>query len=338
VALENSHLYQEIQQLFEGFVRASVVAIESRDPATSGHSFRGANLTVALAEAADRADSGPLAPVKFSRDDLRTIRYASLLHDFGKVGVREEILVKARKLHPAQRDRVRDRFRLARRTKEWEETQNRLEFVLANGPDAYRARQPLFDGELRSAIDSLDAQLATIEKANEPSLLADGSFERLRDIAGQTFTDVDGTARPLLEEDEVRWLSLRKGSLSDRERQQIEAHVVHTYRFLRQIPWTRELRRIPAIALGHHEKLNGKGYPYRLSAPDIPVQTRMMTISDIFDALSASDRPYKKAVPVERALTILEQTVKDGELDADLFGLFVEARVYDQWLVESHPY
>jgi len=126
VALENSHLYQEIQQLFEGFVRASVVAIESRDPATSGHSFRVANLTVALAEAADRADSGPLAPVKFSRDDLRTIRYASLLHDFGKVGVREEILVKARKLHPAQRDRVRDRFRLAKRTKEWEQTQNRL--------------------------------------------------------------------------------------------------------------------------------------------------------------------------------------------------------------------
>ena len=338
VALENSHLYQEIQQLFEGFVRASVVAIEARDPATSGHSFRVANLTVALAEAADRADSGPMASLKFSREDLRTIRYASLLHDFGKVGVREDILVKAKKLHPSQLDRVHERFRLARRTLEWEAAQARLDFVLANGPDAYRARQAAFESDLQAAIARLDQQLAEIERANEPTVLPDGSFERLREIAAQTFGDIDGTARPLLREEEVRWLSLRKGSLSERERQQIEAHVVHTYRFLRQIPWTSEIRRIPAIALGHHEKLNGTGYPYKLSAPDIPVQTRMMTISDIFDALSAADRPYKKAVPVERALSILEQTVKDGELDADLFDLFLEARVYDRWLVEPHPY
>jgi HD-GYP domain-containing protein (c-di-GMP phosphodiesterase class II) len=338
IALENSQLYAEIQHLFEGFVRASVVAIESRDPATSGHSFRVANLTVALAEVADRADSGPMATVRFSRDDLRTIRYASLLHDFGKVGVREEILVKAKKLHPSQFDRVRERFGLARRTLEWSNAQARLDFALAHGPEAYREREAAFEAELHAKLTKLDRQLAEIEQANEPSVLPQGSFERLRDIATETFTDVDGAARTLLRDDEIRWLSLRKGSLSDRERQQIEAHVVHTFRFLRQIPWTPEIRRIPAIALGHHEKLNGTGYPYKLSAPDIPIQTRMMTISDIFDALSAADRPYKKAVPVERALQILEQTVKDGELDADLFDLFLEARVYDRWLVDSHPY
>ena len=338
VALENSHLYAEIRQLFEGFVRASVVAIEARDPATSGHSFRVANLTVALAEAADRADSGPLTQVKFSREDLRTIRYASLLHDFGKVGVREEILVKAKKLHPSQLDSVRERFRLARRTLEYSTTQARLDFVVANGPQAYRERLPVFETELQAGLARLEQQLAEIERANEPTVLADGSFERLREIAGATFADVDGTPRAMLRDEEVRWLSLRKGSLSERERQQIEAHVVHTYRFLRQIPWTSEIRRIPSIALGHHEKLNGSGYPYKLSAPDIPVQTRMMTISDIFDALSAADRPYKKAVPVERALDILGGEVKDGALDADLFDLFVEARVYDRWLVEPHPY
>ena len=136
----------------------------------------------------------------------------------------------------------------------------------------------------------------------------------------------------------MRWLSLRKGSLSEPERRQIEAHVLHTYRFLRQIPWTSEIRRIPSIALGHHEKLNGSGYPYKLSGPDIPIETRMMTISDIFDALSAADRPYKKAVPVERALDILKASVEDGELDAELFQLFIEARVYDRWLVEPQPY
>jgi HD-GYP domain-containing protein (c-di-GMP phosphodiesterase class II) len=338
VALENSQLYAEIQQLFEGFVRASVVAIEARDPATSGHSFRVANLTVALAEAADRADSGSFANVSFSREDLRTIRYAALLHDFGKVGVREEILVKAKKLHPAQLDRIRERFRLARRTLEWSTARRGLEFVLSHGADAYREQAHGFAAALDSSVARLEQELAEIEKANEPNVLPDGSFERLREIAERSFDDIDGASRPLLHEEEVRWLSLRKGSLSEHERQQIEAHVIHTYRFLRQIPWTSEIRRIPGIALGHHEKLNGSGYPYKLSAPEIPIETRMMTISDIFDALSAADRPYKKAVPVERALDILNYSVKDGELDAELFGLFLQARVYDRWLVDSQPY
>jgi HD-GYP domain-containing protein (c-di-GMP phosphodiesterase class II) len=338
VALENSQLYAEIRQLFEGFVRASVVAIEARDPATSGHSFRVANLTVALAEAADRADTGGLAGVTFSRDDLRTIRYAALLHDFGKVGVREDILVKAKKLHPAQLDRVRERFRLARRTLELQDARDRLDFVLANGADAYRERTAARDDALQLALARLDHQLVEIERANEPNVLPDGSFGRLQEIAASMFPDVDGEPRPLLRDDEVRWLSLRKGSLSDYERKQIEAHVLHTYRFLRQIPWTSEIRRIPAIALGHHEKLNGSGYPYQLAAAEIPVQTRMMTIADIFDALSAADRPYKKAVPVERALDILEAAVADGEIDAELFQLFLDARVYDRWLVEPPPY
>jgi HD-GYP domain-containing protein (c-di-GMP phosphodiesterase class II) len=338
VALENSQLYAEIQKLFEGFVRASVVAIEARDPATSGHSFRVANLTVALAEVVDRADSGPLAAVRFSREDLRTIRYASLLHDFGKVGVREEILVKAKKLHPLQLARVRERFHLARRTLEQSAARAQLDFVLAHGAEAYRERLPAFEAELAAGLAGLDRHLAEVERANEPTVLADGSFERLREIAAVTFAGVDGAPRPLLDADEVGWLSLRKGSLSEEERRQIEAHVVHSYQFLRQIPWTAEIRRIPAIALSHHEKLDGSGYPYKLLAPDIPVQARMMTITDIFDALSAADRPYKKAVPVERALDILADEVRAGTLDPHLFTLFIGARVYDRWLVEPHPY
>ena len=135
VALENSQLWTEIRTLFEGFVRASVGAIEARDPATSGHSFRVANLTIALAEAADRADSGPLATIRFTREDLRTIRYASLLHDFGKVGVREDVLIKAKKLYPAQLELLRARFALARRGVEVESLQRRLDYALAHGRD-----------------------------------------------------------------------------------------------------------------------------------------------------------------------------------------------------------
>jgi HD-GYP domain-containing protein (c-di-GMP phosphodiesterase class II) len=338
VAVENGRLYEEIRRLFEGFVRASVVAIESRDPATSGHSFRVANLSVALAEAADRADSGPFADVRFSREEMRTIRFASLLHDFGKVGVREDVLVKAKKLYPAQLELLRTRFKLVRRSREAASMQQRLDYLLANGRDAYLAHLPSIERALCEDAEALERHLAVVEAANEPTVLSAGGFERLSDIAAIEFVDTDGMRRPLLEEDEVRLLSIRKGSLSDAEREQIESHVVHTFQFLSQIPWTKEISRIPAIALGHHEKLNGTGYPHKLSAPDIPIQTRMMTISDIFDALSAADRPYKKAVPVSRALGILELAVADGELDRNLVGLFLEARVFDRWQTEPDAY
>ena len=338
VALENSQLYSAIQQLFEGFVRASIVAIEARDPATSGHSFRVANLTVALAEAVDRADGGPFARVRFSRDDMRTIRYASLLHDFGKVAVNEEVLVKAKKLYPAQLALVRERFKMARRSRELASAEARLAFLLAHGRDRYVEELPAFERALEDDVARLERHYRAVEAANEPTVVTDGRFEALKDIALESYLDVDGAARPLLEDGEVRLLSLRRGTLSDLERLQIELHVVHSYHFLSRIPWTREIRRIPAIALGHHEKLNGTGYPGRLSAPEIPIQTRMMTISDIFDALSAADRPYKRAIPTERALGILDAAVADGELDADLFTLFVEARIFDRWLTEPHPY
>ncbi len=122
---------------------------------------------------------------------------------------------------------------------------------------------------------------------------------------------------------------IRKGNLDDDERREIESHVTHTYRFLEQIPWTRELRDIPRFAYGHHEKLNGRGYPNQVTAESIPVQTRMMTIADIYDALTATDRPYKRAVSAERALDILGMEAKEGMLDRDLLRVFIEARVFD---------
>jgi HD-GYP domain-containing protein (c-di-GMP phosphodiesterase class II) len=337
VALENSLLYAEIRELFEGFVRAAIVAIEARDPATSGHSFRVANLTVALAEAVN-LDERRFAAVHFSREEMRTIRYAALLHDFGKVGVPEAVLVKAKKLYPRQLDLVRERFKLARRSRELASMQARLDCALECGADVYREREPIFDAELAEALGEMDLELSEVERANEPTLLREGSFERLPRIASMTFTDADGVVRPFLTDDEVHLLSLRKGTLSPEERAEIEAHVLHSFRFLSQIPWTREIRRIPEIAVGHHEKLNGTGYPHQRAAADIPIETRIMTIADIFDALAAGDRPYKKAVPVERALEILGLLVKNGELDADLFNLFVETRVYERLLVEPYPY
>jgi len=338
VAVENSRLYESIQRLFEGFVRASVIAIEARDPTTSGHSFRVANLTVALAEAVQRVEAGPYANLRFTREEMREIRYASLLHDFGKVGVREEVLVKAKKLYPSQLELVKQRFEFVKRSMQAEKLQQRLDYVLEKGRDEYIAMLGVFDEELKHQLEEVDRFFSVVLKSDEPTVLPEGNFEKLLDIAARHYRDFEGEEKPLLTPDEVRLLSIRKGSLDENERLQIESHVVHTFNFLQQIPWTSEIRNIPEIARGHHEKLNGLGYPYKLSAPEIPVQTRMMTISDIFDALSAADRPYKKSVDLERALQILRYAVKDGELDASLFQIFLDAKVYEKWKVEPHRY
>jgi HD-GYP domain-containing protein (c-di-GMP phosphodiesterase class II) len=338
VALENSRLYQAIQKLFEGFVKASVTAIEARDPTTSGHSFRVANLTVALAEAADRAPDGLYRDVKFTRDQMKEIRYASLLHDFGKVGVREEVLVKAKKLYPLQIDLIFRRFQFAKRTAETEMLRRQLQLLLQKGRDEFESLSPGFEQELAAELARLDEEFKIVADANEPTVLPEGSFERLGEISTRGVRDTDGSELHMLGIDEIRLLSIRKGSLDDSERRQIESHVVHTFNFLNQIPWTTEIRSIPDIARGHHEKLNGLGYPYKLSAAEIPLQTRMMTVSDIFDALAAADRPYKKAVTTDRALQILGFAVKDGELDPNLFQLFVDAKIYEKWKVEPFPY
>jgi HD-GYP domain-containing protein (c-di-GMP phosphodiesterase class II) len=315
-AIENAMLHEEIERLFEGFVQASVTAIEARDPTTAGHSGRVAHYTVGLARAVERAPPPPWRGVRFEAAALQQLRYAALLHDFGKVAVRENVLTKADKLHPYQLALLQGRFELARATLENERLRARLE-----GRD---------EGDAAARLAELDACLEVVLVANRPAVLAQAAHARLAGLGSRTFIDWSGTRRPLLTGEELQLLSIPRGSLSEEERREIESHVTHTFRFLSQIPWTRALRRVPEIAYGHHEKLDGGGYPRSVSAPAIAVETRMMTIADIFDALTASDRPYKKALPIDRALDILADEVKRGQVDDALFGVFVEAR---PWLV-----
>jgi len=323
VALQNSRLYASIRTLFEGFVQASVTAIESRDPTTSGHSFRVADLTVALAVAADRADHAPFRDLRFSPDELKELRYASLLHDFGKVGVREEVLVKAKKLHAAQLNQIRQRAEILKRGLELKFARRKLDHLLEEGRERYLGEAPALDAELAALLAELDQQVKAVAAANEPTVMAEEVASGIRQLAVKTFVDHLGERHTLITPDEARILSIARGSLTEEEYRQIQSHVVHTYQFLRQIPWTRELRRIPEIARSHHEKLNGSGYPEGRRDTDIPVQARMMTISDIFDALTASDRPYKAAVSVERALDILDHERRAGAIDSALLDLFV---------------
>jgi hypothetical protein len=235
-------------------------------------------------------------------------------------------------------DLINQRFQFVKRSMQAEVLQSQLDYVLEKGRDEYLLQLPKFDSKLSEQLAELDNYFEIILKSNEPTVLAEGNFERLLDIAARRFQNFAGDEQSLINEDEVRLLSIRKGSLDDAERLQIESHVVHTFKFLQQIPWTKEIKSIPAIARGHHEKLNGKGYPFKLSAMEIPIQTRMMTIADIFDALCAVDRPYKRAVTLDRALEILGYAVKDGEVDATLFELFKEAKLWERWKVEPYPY
>ncbi len=328
VAIENSRLYEEIERLFEGFVKAAVHAIEQRDPTTFGHSGRVANMTVGLASVVDRAEDGAYRAVTFTREQIKEIRYAGLLHDFGKVGVREEVLIKAKKLYPLQLDLIRQRHHFVKRTAEREFWRKRAEFLESHDRTDYAPFLRALEEEHARDIAALDGFLDAVLSANEPTVLPASHFEALLQVARRTYEDPTGRPHPYLTEEEMRYLTIPKGSLDETERLEIESHVTHTYRFLQQIPWTRELQDIPMIAYGHHEKLDGKGYPRRVSAEAIPIQTRMMTISDIYDALSAADRPYKAAVAPARALDIMAEEVRAGQLDQELFRLFVDGKVF----------
>ncbi len=329
VAIENSLLYEDIEALFEGFVTAAVAAIESRDPTTSGHSGRVATLTVGLAEAIDRGGEGSYKNMHFSREQLRELRYAGLLHDFGKIGVREQVLVKQKKLYPWDMEIIRHRFAFLLQRSDLEFERERAEYLLEHGRQRYADTLGQLEMRRRAQRSELQHYLDVISKSNEPTILPEGASAELAHINERTYMDFDGVERALLSDSELRFLMIRKGNLDDRERREIESHVTHTFRFLEQIPWTRELRGVPEIAYGHHEKLDGRGYPRQIRADAIPVQTRMMTIADIFDALTATDRPYKRAVPRDRALDILHDEAKSGLLDPALLETFIQAEVFD---------
>jgi HD-GYP domain-containing protein (c-di-GMP phosphodiesterase class II) len=330
VAVENNLLYESIERLFEGFVTAAVTAIEQRDPTTSGHSFRVADLTVELARVIDRIDSGQFAPVRFTVDQVREIRYASLLHDFGKVGVREQVLVKEKKLYPMQLATIRGRFEYVMKSIENECNRRKLEYLLEHGRDGYDEFSAHVDAESADQILKLQKDFAFVAQSNEPTVLPEGDFQYLQQLAARDYEDIRGERRRLIDGEEARILSIRKGNLDAAERVEIESHVTHTFNFLMKIPWTRDLAKVAEIAYAHHEKLNGRGYPRKLIATDIPLQSRMMAISDIYDALTASDRPYKRAISTERALDILKMEVSDGLLDPSLVDTFIEAKVYER--------
>ncbi len=328
VSIENTRLYGEIQRLFEGFIRASVHAIEQRDPTTFGHSERVATLTVALAEKVGRIDHGKFKNIQFTHEEIQQLNYAALLHDFGKIGVREDVLVKAKKLFPHELDAVKNRFKIIKQATELKFSKEKIACLLKEERERALSLILTWDEETKNRIRELDRYFQIICEVNEPTVIKKSGFEMLKQMAGLIFRD-NGNRQRLLTSREIEVLSIPKGSLSNEERKEIESHVTHTFNFLSRIPWTSELKKVPNIAYAHHEKLDGSGYPHGLTDDKIPIEAKMMTIADIYDALTAWDRPYKRAVPVENALQILQWEVDDGKIDPDLFQIFLEAKLYD---------
>jgi HD-GYP domain-containing protein (c-di-GMP phosphodiesterase class II) len=333
VAIENANLYEDIEKLLEGFVEASVTAIECRDPSTSGHSNRVSALSLELLRAVPRSE-GKYRHLRFGEREMREMRYAALLHDFGKVGVRENVLLKPSKLYPHELEVLEARFEQARSAHQVRFLQMKVDALQTHTNDRQELAAAL-EEEWKSMDGELNTMLDFIRRVNRPTVLKDGGgIKQLADLAQMTFVDLGGRERHLLSEEEHTNLKILKGSLNKEERREIESHVQHTFNFLMRIPWTEDLARVPEFAHGHHEKLDGSGYPLGISGDRIPVQTRIMTIADIYDALTATDRPYKSAMSHERALSILQSEVDRNKIDGDLLEVFVDAKVAQRALAK----
>ncbi|MCW8929823.1 MAG: GAF domain-containing protein [Gammaproteobacteria bacterium] len=325
ISIDNAVLLENINNLFEGFVQASVTAIEQRDPTTSGHSFRVADLTTSLANRMGASQNHEYRQLTYSGSEIREIRYASLLHDFGKVGVREHVLIKEKKLPENRLELLQYRFELEKERLKRKALEHELHLHHTQTPIE---KINLVHQQLKLQIDKLEAHFQAILEANEPTILPDGNFTHLMSLKEFPYEELCGKAGYIISENDFLALSVKKGSLTDGERQEIQSHVVHTLKFLNQIPWTSDLNNIPNIASAHHEKLNGKGYPYGLTAENISMPSRMMTICDIYDALVAKDRPYKSALQIEKALDIIQSEARQGLLDQELVNVFIDEKVY----------
>jgi HD-GYP domain-containing protein (c-di-GMP phosphodiesterase class II) len=334
VALENNILLREIENLFDSFVKAAASAIEDRDPCTSGHTIRVSILTEALALAVNAATEGPFKDIQFSAQRLRELRYATTMHDFGKIGVRENILTKSHKLEPLHFENVKHRLVILQRDLEQECSQCKIAALLELPREAALCALKDLDNQYGVKIQEIQHSLALLERINDPAVVfvPDEEYEQQKDLlsrlARMTYRDENGTVRPMLTREEIIALSIRKGSLTKKEYEQIQKHAQMSYDFLQKIDWTDDFKDIPNIAYCHHEKLNGKGYPRGITGEQIPLQARLMTVADIFDAITASDRPYKKAVPIEIALKVLQREAEEGGLDKDVVDLFISQQIY----------
>ncbi len=309
VAIENAQLYARIERMMDTVIEVAATAIDDRDPATAGHSLRVAKLSLDLARAIDAENDGPYRDVHFSAPQLRELRFVALLHDVGKLLVPEDVLLKAKKLPPVLYERVTARFDLIRQTLELE----------------HCSRKASSNGDLSATLAELDEMQRTVHNANEPTVVDKEPSSELAQIAARRFRGPSGEDVHYLTSEELHFLELRRGTLDDTERAQAEYHAEATHRLLRSVLWTDELKNVPVYAYGHHEKLDGTGYPRHLLAAEIPLQTRIVGLCDMFDALTQADRPYKHSLSRAQAFDVLQAEAEGGRIDAELLRIMARS-------------
>ncbi|XOV84353.1 MAG: HD-GYP domain-containing protein [bacterium] len=324
VSIQKNTLLKDINELFESFVQASVKTIEQRDPATSGHSFRVAETTVALLQALPKSGVAEFAHLNLTAEHIQEVRYAALLHDFGKIGVPEAILVKPKKLTDERLEVIRYRFELQKERLRRKAIEQELDLLHHGRMDQDVARRRVHR-QLDKQLSILDQYYAWVVNANDPNVVDQGEFGHLTEIRNYAFTELDGQVAGVISEADVLALSVRKGSLTPQERRAIQNHVVFTKEFLQTLPWPPELANVPAIAGAHHERIDGSGYPMGLVGEQIPLASRVMAVCDVYDALTAMDRPYKAAMSQSTAFSILEQEASRGLLDARMVEIFIRS-------------
>lgn len=331
IALSNRLLITQLEELFVSFINVINLAIDEKSRHTGAHCQRVPELTMMLAEAAHQATRGPLASFVMNDQDRHELKIASLLHDCGKVTTPVHVVDKATKLQTIY-DRIGlidTRFEVLKRDEEIQALRRQLGLRPVTDSKAEAALQ----AECRKRMDSLDEEREFLRMANRGTeAMTPEDMQRVRDLGeSHSWRNVESVESEFLTADEIENLTIRSGTLNRSERDAINYHIVATIKMLEQLPWPRHLRHVPEYAGGHHERMDGKGYPRGLTRDQMSVQARVMGIADIFEALTARDRPYKPGMKLSQAMAIMHKFKCNGHIDPDLFDIFVEKRLYQRY-------
>jgi HD-GYP domain-containing protein (c-di-GMP phosphodiesterase class II) len=330
VALTNHNLIEGLKALFESFITLIADAIDEKSPYTGGHCRRVPEMAMMLAKSAVETKTGPLADFTMTEKELYELRIAAWLHDCGKVTTPEYVVDKATKLATIfdRIELVDSRFEVLKAQAEIEMLRKQIEALQKGRPD----RLPSMEVQLRAYKEQLDDDREFIRKANiGGEFMTQEHQDRVRSIGAYTYINDKGERVPFLSENEIYNLNIARGTLTNEEREIINNHIVVTINMLESLPYPKALKRVPEYAGGHHERMDGKGYPRGLTRDQMSIPARIMGIADIFEALTARDRPYKKAKTLSESLFILGKMKLDNHVDPDLFDLFIREKIYLQY-------